>query len=191
MSTLHVGIDQRFQIVIAGILVSKESEELASNEPGRCRMVGKNVYHILVIKVTCMPKVRLHQVIVILWVIARGQSFDMPAGKCSSAFVDILLRVMTKAKRKQFHEFTRIIFVRSVSSILREIKVEEHSRVTCDTQQNVIERIKRMVAQELILNNHTHISLSATNLVVTTRQHSMPEESHFLQKWALCPGHTQ
>ena len=138
-----------------------------------------------------MSKVRLHQVIVILWVIARGQSFDMPAGECSSAFVNILLRVMTKAKRKQFHELTRIIFVRSVSSILREIKVEEHSRVTCDTQQNVIERIKRMVAQELILNNHAHISPSATNLVETTRQYTMPEEGHFLQKWSLCPGHTQ
>src|SRR5207253_9112725 len=114
-------------------------------EPGGCRMVGKNVYHILVIKFACMSNVHLHKVIVILWVILRGQSFDMPAGECSSAFVDILLRVMTKSKREQFHEFARIIFVRSVSSILREIKVEEHSRVTCDTQQNVIERIKRMV----------------------------------------------
>src|SRR6266480_3097605 len=154
MSTLHVGIDQRFQIVIAGILVSKESEELASDEPGRCRMVGEYVYHILVIKVACVSQVRLHQVIVILWVILRGQSFDMPAGERCSPLVDILLRIVTKAKRKQFHEFTRIIFVRSIFSTFSEVKIKEHGWVARDTQQNVIKGIKCMAAQELILSNH-------------------------------------
>src|SRR5215471_9701162 len=115
----------------------------------------------------------------------------MPTGKRSSALVDILLCVVAEAKRKQLHEFTRIIFVGSSSSTLGEIKVEEHRRVTCDTQQDVIKGIKRMAAQELILNNHAHISPGTTNLVETTRQHPMPEEGHFLQKRALGPGHTQ
>src|SRR5947207_15247284 len=126
MPALHVAFDQRFQVVIAGVLIDKEGEELASNEPGRCGLVGENVYHILVIKVACMTKVRLHQVIVILWVIERSQSFDVPSGECGSAFIDILLSVMTKAKRKQFHEFTRIIFVWSVFATFCEIKVEEN-----------------------------------------------------------------
>ena len=48
-----------------------------------------------------------------------------------------------------------------------------------------------MVTQELILNNHAHISPWATNLAETTRQHPMPEKGHFLQERALSPGHTQ
>src|SRR5271169_5350127 len=128
-----------------------------------------------------MSKVGLHQIIVILWVILRGQPLDMPACECCSTFVDILLRIVTKTKRKQFHEFTRIIFVRSIFSTFCEIKVEKHGRIACDTQQDVIKGIKCMVAQELILNNHARISPWTTNLAETTRQYAMPEEGHFLQ----------
>src|SRR5215467_1519007 len=146
MPTLNVGVDQWLQIVITGVLVGKEREELASDEPRSRRMVGEDIYHILVVKIACMSKIRFDNVIMILWVIVRCQASHMPACKRGCPLVDVLLLVVTKTKRKQFHKLTRVIFVRGSSSAFREIEVEEHGGIAGDPQQDVVECIKSMTS---------------------------------------------
>ncbi len=120
-------------------------------------MVGQDSDHILVVKIARVAQVRFDQVIVILREIARAQPPDMPAGQSSRALVHVLLCIMTKAKCEQFHQFARIVFVWRPLRALGQIEVEEHGRVARNPQQDSIKGIERMLAQKLVLHDHTHI----------------------------------
>src|SRR6266487_4934875 len=100
MSTLHVGIDQRLQVVSAGIFRDKERKEFTRNEPGCRGVVSEDVYHVLIVKVAPVPQVCFDQVVMILRVVPGGQSFDVPACEGRCTLRNIALRVVTKPKRK-------------------------------------------------------------------------------------------
>src|SRR5579884_3157484 len=114
----------------------------------------------------------------------------MPARESGGSFGYILLRVMTQTKRKQFHEFARIILVRRRLTALGQVEVEQHSRISRNAEQEVVEGVKGMLAQELILYNHAHVRLRPANLTIAAGKVSMPEKGHLLQQRALRPCHT-
>ncbi len=132
MSALHVRINQWLQVISARVFIDKERKEFTTDKPGCRGIVDKNVNHVLVVKIARVSQVRFDQVIVILRVVARGQSFDVPAGECRRTLVHILLRVVTKPQGEQFHQFTRVIFVWRLFCALGQVEIEEHGRIARD-----------------------------------------------------------
>src|SRR5579884_1057394 len=114
----------------------------------------------------------------------------MPARKSGGSFGHVLLSVMAQAERKQFHEFACIILVRRCLMALGQIEVEQHSGISRNAEQEVVEGVKSMLTQELILYNHAHVRLRPTNLTIAASKVSMPEKGHLLQQRALRPCHT-
>src|SRR5438132_1954541 len=115
----------------------------------------------------------------------------MPACEGRGSLGYISLSIVSQAQGEQFHQFASVVFVRRCPGTLRQIEVEEHGGVGGNTQQDVVKGIEGVIAQELVLDDHTHEPRSTTYLVKTAREDAMPEQCHLLEQRALGPCHAQ
>src|SRR5215467_14345612 len=115
----------------------------------------------------------------------------MPAreGCCRLGYISLC--IVTQAQGEQLHQFASVILIRRSPGALRQVKVEEHSGVGGDTQQDVVKGIEGVIAQELVLDDHAHESRAAAYLAETACEHAMPEQCHLLEQRPLCPRHAQ
>src|SRR2546421_11786315 len=105
---------------------------------------------------------------------------NMPACKGSCSLRHILLGVVTQPQREEFHQLTCIIFVRCSLRTCVQIEVDEHCWITRNAQQNIIEGIKGVITQKLVLHNHAHVPSLPTYFAKTAGEDSMPEQCHLL-----------
>ena len=83
----------------------------------------------------------------LLWIVR-------PAGQRAGGFGDVFFRVMSLAERKQFHDFTRKIFVGMILAALRLIQIEKHCGVFADFNEQTQPVVGGEAAEQFILPPH-------------------------------------
>jgi hypothetical protein len=95
----------------------------------------------------------IEELIEIVRIVCVANPLEIPAGKHTSARVDVGLDELADADCEQFHDLARKVFLRPRSRVEATVQPDEHCRISGDFNEQIAEVWQRVITEQLQLTS--------------------------------------